>query len=74
MLLNTMYIFRPPTPIVWACTRELRSTVAAGESGAIKMSMNEDVFYVIGLGFLVVSLLMLFTFPKESASKKSKKL
>ena len=38
------------------------------------MSMNEDVFYVIGLGFLVVSLLMLFTFPKESASKKSKKL
>jgi len=38
------------------------------------MSMNEDVFYVIGLGFLVVSLLMLFTFPKESGSKKNKKV
>jgi surface polysaccharide O-acyltransferase-like enzyme len=35
-----------------------------------KMSMNEDVFYCIGLGFLVASVLLYLTFPKESAEKE----
>ena len=37
-----------------------------------KMSLNEDAFYYIGLGFMVISILMLLTYPKEDAKKENK--
>ena len=44
-----------------------------GNSKDFKMSMNEDAFYYIGLGFMVISILMLLTYPKEDAKKENKR-